>query len=193
MYTVDATIEGVAALIQHKFGIQTQTQMEKPSKKRTGAPDYSEEWRDTCYLDPDSKLAQPGLHIEMAMVKAASAFKVPGGRGKTYKDLFNSAVFVRPDLITHNQAVPEKPGINEYDAPVYVDLRPVVVQRARVLRSHLALAPGWRLTFQIEVQDDEIRLDVVQDVLAQAGQMVGIGDYRPRYGRFRIANFEKAG
>ena len=193
MYTVDATIEGVAALIQHKFGIQTQTQMEKPSKKRTGAPDYSEEWRDTCYLDPDSKLAQPGLHIEMAMVKAASAFKVPGGRGKTYKDLFNSAVFVRPDLITHNQAVPEKPGINEYDAPVYVDLRPVVVQRARVLRSHLALAPGWRLTFQIEVQDDEIRLDVVQDVLAKAGQMVGIGDYRPRYGRIRIANFEKAG
>lgn len=192
MYTIDVEIEGVAPLLHHNFGALTQAALEQPAKKRTGAPDYSTEWKDTCYTDGNGNLVQPGIHLEMCMVKAATSFRIPGARGRTYKDLFSSSIFVRPDMLPHGIKVPEKPKVNKTDDPVYIDLRPVVVQRARVLRSRLAFAPGWKLKFQIDVQDDNIQLDVVQEVLTLAGQTVGIGDYRPRYGRFRIVHFDRA-
>jgi len=42
----------------------------------------------------------------------------------------------------------------------------------------------------LNVLDDQISVDTVQEVLALAGKTVGIGDYRPRFGRFRVSQFE---
>ena len=189
-YLINVEIEGITPLLQHKFGVNTHLEMEKPLRKRTGVPDYSSEWKDTCYLEGD-QIVQPSLHIEMAMVKAAAGYRLPGGRGKTYKDLFLSSVFVRPAFIPHGVRVPEKPEINAFEERVYLDVRPVVVNRgARVLRVRLALKPGWRLAFQVSVEDDQIQKEVVKRVIEAAGQTVGIGDHRPRFGRFSLIKFD---
>jgi hypothetical protein len=190
MYKIEVEIEGTSPLLQHKFGAITQQEMESPSKKRTGVPDYSKEWEDTCYVENDH-LVQPGLHIEMAMAKASKGYKMPGSRGKSYYELFASNVFVKPEMIPHGVRLPKTPNINVYEDRVYVDVRAVVVNRGRVLRSRLALAPGWRLAFQIDVEDDQLQVEVVKEVLEQAGQKVGLGDYRPRNGRFKIIKFDK--
>ena len=89
----------------------------------------------------------------------------------------------------HNMKVPDELDADA-DKPLYLDVRPVVVQRARVVRIRPTFAPGWQLDFTIVVNDDQIQPDLVQDVLMLAGKTVGIGDYRPRFGRFSIAHFE---
>ena len=40
------------------------------------------------------------------------------------------------------------------------------------------------------VIDDQVHPIIVQEILGEAGCAVGIGDYRPRYGRFDIIEFE---
>jgi len=34
-------------------------------------------------------------------------------------------------------------------------------------------------------------IDTMQQIMTEAGLRVGIGDYRPRFGRFRVVRFEE--
>jgi len=96
------------------------------------------------------------------MVTAAVNYKIQGRRGKTYKDLFRATVFVSPEQIRHGIKVPEE-LTTDGDQPLYLDMRPVVISRARVVRIRPAFKPGWKLDFEIEVLDDyTIRLTLSQ-------------------------------
>jgi hypothetical protein len=46
------------------------------------------------------------------------------------------------------------------------------------------------LNFIINVIDDELPSGILQDVLVLAGKAVGIGDFRPKFGRFAVSQFE---
>jgi hypothetical protein len=189
MYTVETEITGVAPLMQHRFPLPDLATMSKGNKKSTGAKDYSQEWREYLYATSTGQIYQPSSHIEGAMTKAAVSFKVTGKRGKSYKDLFSANVFVDPAEILHGVAVPDELDCDA-DKPLYLDLRPVVVMRARVVRIRPTFKPGWKLAFTINVIDDEVSAETVSDVLMLAGKAVGIGDYRPKFGRFMVTKFD---
>lgn len=190
MYTVSVAIEGTAPLMQHRYPMPDLANLSKGGNKSTGSKDYTQEWREYFYAETDGQIYQPASHIEGALVKAATGFKITGKRGKTYKDLFSANVFVQPDHIPHDgQIVPEELDADG-DKPLYLDVRPVIVQRARVVRIRPTFSHGWHLDFEIIVNDDEIQPGLLQDILTLAGRTVGIGDYRPRFGRFSVSHFE---
>jgi len=189
MYTIEATIKGVAPLMQHRYPIPDLASMSKGGHKSTGAKDYSQEWKEYLYANAAGQIYQPSSHIEGAMIKAAAGFKVTGKRGKSYKDLFSANVFVDPVEILHGIALPEELD-TDGDKPLYLDMRPVVVMRARVVRIRPTFKPGWELAFTINVIDDEVGNEIVNDVLILAGKTVGIGDFRPKFGRFMVTRFE---
>lgn len=189
MYTIDVRVKGVSAMMQHRFPVPDLSDMSKGGTRSTGAKDYTQEWREYFYETASGEIYQPAAHFEGALVKAAAGFKVTGKRGKTYKDLFRAAVFVTPDQILHGIKVPTELDADA-DKPLYLDVRPVVVQRARVVRIRPAFKAGWELGFAIEVIDDQIQPQIVNDILILAGRTVGIGDYRPKFGRFLIVRFE---
>lgn len=191
MYIVNVSIEGVAPLMQHRFPVPDFEDLGKGGRRVTGEQDYSQEWKEYLYVTPEGDIYQPATHIDSAMAKAASGYKIQGARGKTYKDLFKGNVFTSPETILHNVKAPE---ILDTDTSkqLYLDVRPVVVQRARVIRVRPCFAPGWGLDFEITVIDDQIPVNVVNEVLTLAGRTVGIGDFRPRFGRFMVTKFEIA-
>ncbi len=189
MYTVNVKVQGIAPLMQHRFPMPDLATMSKGGRKQTGATDYTQEWRGYFYQTADGEIYQPASHFEGAMTKAAAGFKIQGKRGKSYKDLFQAAVFVTPEFILHGVKVPDELS-TDGDQPLYLDMRPVVVQRARVVRIRPTFKPGWELAFEINVIDDQISPEIVQDILTLAGKTVGIGDYRPKFGRFTVAEFE---
>jgi hypothetical protein len=50
---------------------------------------------------------------------------------------------------------------------------------------------GWAITVQLLVNLPEyIPPDALQDVLVNAGRLIGLGDFRPTYGRFAVRQFE---
>jgi hypothetical protein len=189
MYTVEVKVKGVAPLMQHRFPVPELEDMSKGATRSTGAKDYTQEWREYFYETPNGMLYQPAAHFEGAMVKSAVNFKITGKRGKTYKDLFRAAVFVTPDQIPHGIEVPDELD-TDADKRLYLDVRPVVVQRSRVVRIRPTFKAGWELEFSIEVIDDQVQPELVQDILVLAGKTVGIGDFRPKFGRFSVARFE---
>lgn len=191
MYLVNCRIVGTAPLMQHRYPMPEFENLGKGGKKSTGAKDYTQEWRDYLYTTKTGAIYQPAVHIEGAMIKAATNFKIAGKRGASYKELFKAALFIGPDEIPHGVDAPETLDADA-DKPLYLDARPVVVQRARVVRIRPCFKPGWALDFEITVIDDELPADIVQDALTLAGKAVGIGDFRPRFGRFSVARFEVA-
>jgi len=188
MYAVNVTIQGTAPLMQHRFPMPELSTMSKGGTKHTGAKDYTQEWKEYLYTS-NGMIIQPASHIEGAMVKAAASFKITGKRGKSYKDLFSANVFIDPIEIPHNIPIPDELDCDA-DKQLYIDMRPVIVMRARVVRLRPTFKAGWSLSFTINVIDDELPFEILSDVLNLAGKTVGIGDYRPKFGRFMVTKFE---
>ena len=190
MYTVSVKVKGISPLMQHRYPMPELATMSKGGRRQTGAVDYTEEWRDYLYADSAGMVYQPSVHFEGAMIKAAAGFKVTGRRGKSYKDLFQANVIVTPDKIPHGITTPAMLD-TDADKPLYIDMRPVIVNRARVVRLRPTFKTGWELEFNVEVIDDQISPEIVSDVLTLAGKTVGIGDFRPKFGRFMVTHFEE--
>jgi hypothetical protein len=195
MYRVNCRVRGVAPLLQHAFGAASLSTLMDGAKKQTGVTDYSLEWMATMYVNRDGLLVQPAAHLEGALVKAAASFKIKGRAGKTWKDPIKAYCYVSPDEIPHiwnGQYVlaPDASLIENPTENLSVSIMRVKVQQSAVARSRLQLAAGWELAFAIEVHDDQVQPNVAEEILREAGRAVGIGDYRPRYGRFEVVTFD---
>jgi hypothetical protein len=193
MYHLSVRLVGSAPLLHHRFPIATLSTLMEGARRKTGSQDYSLEWLDTMYHQ-DGLLIQPASHIEGALVRAASGFRIKGSKNKTYKDLIRAYVQVNPEAIPHlwhDQPLPA-PGPELLTQPteaLCVNIQRVIVNRAAVARARLQINTGWQLRCTINVLDDQIRPEVIQTILEEAGRAVGIGDYRPRYGRFAVTDF----
>lgn len=195
MYKVKAVVEGVGrGLMMHKFGVAAQIEVGNKVRQAGSAnkvvPEVEAE-QGAYRLEPKEgeakgQLCLPAEHFLGAMTGAASSFQQKGRGKKTYKDNFKGAVEVRPDYLglTDDQGKP----VCDYA----IDSRPVRVQKGRIIRHRPFFKPGWRTEFEIEVMDDTIPLEVVQAVLEEAGRSKCVGDYRPRFGQFRIVSLDKA-
>jgi hypothetical protein len=173
--TVEITIKGKAPLLQHRF--PEEEHGEHKVRKKTQNYDPKEEAKKALYLDEKGMIYQPAEHIQGALVKAGVSFKFEGK--KTYKDLMKSGIIVEPDAIPLHKKTWDE-----------IDKRPVVINRARVIR-YRPMFNEWELTFRITVLDESIALPLLKEILDYAGNRVGIGDYRPKFGRFIVTKFEE--
>jgi hypothetical protein len=181
MYTIGVTIKGIEpGLLQHRFPMEADVQNPNPVKRRGDVTDTAQAQAElAAYRDDEGHLVQPAEHIFQALVKAAGGFQVKGQGKKTYKDALKGSLLIAPDYIRHKA--------DEFD----IDQRPVRIQAARVLR-YRPLLRDWELSFTLTVIDDlALPEAVLHGVLVDAGQKVGIGDYRPRFGRFIVTRFER--
>ncbi|PKH45523.1 hypothetical protein KKB3_01056 [Dehalococcoides mccartyi] len=170
---------GTHHLLMHRFPMAG---ADDTSKKRTGVPDWRAEAELALYKDYHGQIYQPASHIEASLKEASKTLKIPGKRGATYSKLIGSAVSVSPDAITHL--------VQDYE----IDSRPVVVQKARIVR-YRPVFKDWELEFDINIGDDQIPIEVIKQALDHAGLYVGIGDFRPgrggKFGKFMVVRFEE--
>ena len=73
----------------------------------------------------------------------------------------------------------------------YEDKRRVVVQRSGINRVRPAMRAGWKAEIIFMVTTPEyISPAFLRQVLTRAGLLVGVGDFRPTYGRFGVVGFD---
>lgn len=78
-------------------------------------------------------------------------------------------------------------GVEKWD---FEDRRRVMVQRNAVTRTRPAMREGWKVEIQLQVLLPEyIGVDLLRKVVDNAGRLVGVGDFRPTYGRFTVVNW----
>ena len=148
--------------------------------------DPIEEAEASLYRDANGKIIIPSLNLLASMQKAAVDYKVPGKGKKTYKTYILSGIRIEPDdieLITDDKGETEEGWT--------VDLRPVVIQRSRIMRARPKF-DSWSLEFTVDILDPIIRPPDVKEFLMSAGKYQGLCDFRPLFGLFEVVKFERA-
>lgn len=185
MKQVVIKIQGVSPLLVNKF--QDSAAQPKVSKKGhskdRGTP--REQAEKTAYYDEDTKLLWiPSVWLKGSVTNVSSDYKLRNSRKNT-KSVIGGCF--RP--IDEKIFFEEKYKLKDIE----IDSRPVVIQRARVMK-HRTRIEKWNLVFSFEIEEDIIPVEDVHEMVVDAGRRSGIGDYRPSkggpFGRFQVIEWK---
>lgn len=179
-YAVNVSVQGASDLLFHRWNCESVDAKSKAAKNSKAKKEDDVEsyiWRDT-----DGELCIPGEYFRQSIIHAAKFRQDPRSPRKSAMDLFKAGIVSLTTLAPL--------GVKEWD---YLDTRRVTVQRAGINRTRPAMRVGWSTQLQFQVLTPEyIDPALFQDVLNTAGRLVGVGDFRPTYGRFFIKSFDIA-
>jgi hypothetical protein len=177
-YRVAVTIQGTADLLLHRWNCEAvagKAASAKGSKARK-----SDDIESYVYRNDDGEICVPGEYLRMAIIGAAKFQQDPRSPRKSAQDLYKAAVVSLTPLASL--------GKKEWD---YEDKRRVQVNRSGITRTRPAFKVGWKATFLIMVNLPEyVQEESLNEIIASAGRLIGIADFRPTYGRFVITSFE---
>lgn len=185
-YTVSVTIEGVADLLLHRWNCEGVA--EKSRAKKGSAQKKTDNLESYVWRDSDGIICLPGEYFRQAIITAAKYHQDPRSPRKSAMDIFKAGV-VSQTVLAPIVAAKARHGSKEWD---YEDTRRVVVQRAGVNRTRPAFRVGWRATIDLmTLTPEHIGETWLRAVVSQAGQLVGMGDFRPTFGRFHIVQWTR--
>lgn len=177
-YTAQVTVEGSAPMLFHRWNCDA---VEAKSKAAKGsAAKKTDDIESYVYRNEAGELCLPGEYLRQSIIMAAKFRQDPRSPRKSAMDLFKAAVISLTDLASL--------GKTEWD---FEDRRRVTVQRNGITRIRPAVREGWKATVLLMVNIPEyVSPGLLRSVLDDAGRLVGVGDFRPTFGRFTVANWE---
>jgi hypothetical protein len=177
-YTVKVVIEGVAPILFHRWNVEA---VETKAKAAKGsAAKKSDDTSSYLYLNEDSEICLPGEYLRQSIIMAAKFQQDPRSPRKSAMDLFKAAVISLTPLASL--------GVTE---PDYLDRRRVMVQRNGITRTRPAMREGWKAEVELMVNLPEYVSPVLlRQAIDAAGRLIGVGDFRPTYGRFAVASWQ---
>jgi len=177
-YLASVEITGVADLLFHRWnveGVETKARAAKGSKAKK-----SDDLESYVYRTDEGELALPGEYLRQSIIHAAKFRQDPRSPRKSAMDLYKAGVVCLTALASL--------GLDKWD---YEDRRRVMIQRNGITRVRPALLKGWTVSVDLMVNLPEyIPPDALQEVIVNAGRLIGLADFRPTYGRFAIHRFE---
>jgi hypothetical protein len=172
------TIKGVASILFHRWSneaVEAKGKAAKGSKAKK-----TDDLESYVYRMPNGNLALPGEYLRQSIINAAKYRQDPRSTRKSAMDLTKAAIISLTELADL--------GVAKED---YLDRRRVLVQRNAITRTRPALNVGWQaeviLMSNLPEYIDETFL---RQLLDDAGRLIGVGDFRPTYGRFSVVGFE---
>lgn len=177
MKTLTYRITGLAPLLMHNVNCMA---LKKPNGTSHEDWEMSEEcFRSKMYTDSSGEnFLLPSRMLRGAMLAAASKLysqKIKPSSGGSYKTLLAPLVFFS-DGIELDQKVSEVDRENQF----------VTINKNKVQRVWPKLNE-WTGTFDVIVADPaRIADDEIDMVFDTAGNLCGLGDYRPQFGRFSV-------
>ncbi len=170
-------IEGTAPLLMH-----SPSGLSEKKLARGVVPSPEEECKAALYTDGKGNIVIPARCIEGALVKAGAGKTAPGQGKKTYKNFILAGVQVSPEEI------PLESG--DYT----IDKRRAVIMRQGIIRCRPRF-DKWAINFEMRIIDSYLLghgQDIaLKSIVSDAGSLIGILDFRPRFGRFRVTKFEE--
>lgn len=177
-YTATVILQGTSDLLFHRWnveGVEAKANAAKGSKAKK-----TDDVESYLYRDKDGNICLPGEYLRQSIIHAAKFRQDPRSPRKSAMDLFKAAIV----SLTANASL----GKTE---PDYFHKCRVQVQRNGITRVRPAIMAGWEAEFQLSVLLPEyVSPQMLQEVISQSGRLIGVGDFRPTYGRFLIKSFD---
>lgn len=98
-------------------------------------------------------------------------------------------IFVNEDYIKLNYDGPRNRDAL-FEDKRFVDFRRVTVNRGSSTMRTRPIFSDWSIDFTLEYSDDILSLDDLYQCVVLAGSRMGLGDFRPRFGRFDVTTWE---
>lgn len=176
-YQVAVKIQGVSDLLFHRWNCESVE--EKANAKKGSEIKKIDDLDSYVYRNERNELCIPGEYLRMSIVNAAKFRQDPRSKKKSAMDLFKAGI------VSLNVLSPL--GTEKWD---YEDKRKVNIQRNGINRIRPAMKAGWEAVFNFMINLPEyISPAYLNEVIQMAGKLIGIGDFRPTYGRFQVVNF----
>lgn len=190
MKTINVTIKGVAPMLMHSdrtanpLNYWAKQLKAVTSKRKKTDDDHAEisliEFQASMYYEEGKGYYIPAANIEACLLNSAKHFKL----GTTIKQALivpEDADFEFPDK--------KKDPVQLYTVDGYVDMRTVKVGTAKNVRTR-PIFNEWECSFTAFLDTDKLNPNEFESIVQNAGRYVGLGDYRPRYGRFEVTKFK---
>jgi len=168
---IKVKIKGTADLLQNKLNLEGG---EKISLRKT-AETPEEEASKKAYKDENGYYF-PSTWVEGMLVKSGAAFPMKGYGKKTWKDPVKGGVFCVEDKIRLSS--------KKYEIFRIAATNPN--SRGKRIISRPLFKEGWEAQFTLSVIDERFTIGVIKELLDRGGQYIGMGDWRPKYGRFIV-------
>lgn len=176
-YAVETQVVLTAPFLYHRWsveGVQIKADAKKGSKAKK-----TDDLESYVYRNDAGELCIPTEYFRMSLINAAKYKQDPRSPRKSAMDLFKAGVVGLTDLNSLN--------IREWD---FEDKRRVTIQRNGITRTRPALKEGHKVKMMFQVLTPEyISPELLNETLQSAGRLVGVGDFRPTFGRFQVTSF----
>jgi len=188
-FRVAITIEGTAPLLCHRYSVESVA--EKATMKKGSEGKKMDDVESYIYRDHDGFICLPGKYLKGALVEAAKFKQDPRSPRKSAKDLVRASVIPLTNLA---QLIPIGSKGKPTKAWDGLDTQRVRVQQSAVSRTRPIFHEGWKASFVLMVSLPEyVTPALLRQILNDAGRLVGVGDFRPDYGRFEVVSWEVLG
>lgn len=190
MKTLTTTWTGIRPLVMHNGLMADPTNplvrrikeiTSKGSKKLTDA-DYEErdrlEWEAGLYWDDKDGLVIPSDNIERCIQLGAQKSRIG-------KDVQAAVFCVEPQSKIIYDGPKDKDKL--FADPRFTLRKGVAVQKARIIRIRPMVPTDWKLKFAVEYDDTIVNPKSLLKAMVDAGALIGLGDWRPKFGRFVVA------
>jgi hypothetical protein len=202
MKRYEVTLEGLTPLLMHNdnlaFGEKVEAWQKDPANKefQERGDDRSPAWRWLGYVYHDKKVFGLPSDNLMTMLREGGAKVINKGK-ETYKKQTQAGIMIDQQqwpILIGDKTVPVEPffdliGGNDFNAQLELAEKygfELLVKRAKVGQAkHVRVRPmfrRWKAVGSLTVIDEELSglvAPVLDTILAQAGALVGLGDWRP--------------
>jgi len=189
MKTVEFTIKSISPMLMHSDRTANPlNEFTKKLKAITGKRKKTDddhaaiaklEFEASCYYHKNLWYI-PAANFEAMLLASAKHFKL----GTTIKQ----ALLVPDDGEFNFDDKKLKPS-DLFSIDDYVDQRTVKVGTSKTIRTR-PIFHDYSVKFTCWLDTDKMNVEQLQQIVENAGRYVGLGDYRPRYGRFEVTNVE---
>jgi len=183
-YIVNVTIEGTADILLHAWNCEAVEA--KAFAKKGSAEKKSDNVESYVRRDDDGVICMPSEYLRMSIVHAAKFIQDPRSPRKSAMDLYKAGIVAMKHLCPFTNVAGEIPKVWDYEHRCRVQ-----VQRNGITRCRPAFREGWRVDVPLMVTLPEyIHQSDLNKIISAAGRLIGVGDFRPTYGRFNVVSFE---
>jgi len=183
-------IKGISPLLLHNgdlanpFNKWTKAMKVITGKRKKTDADHEElsrlEWLGSFYVNEENRPIIPGTNFESMLIQAGKKSKL----GESFK----------AGMICENDS------FIEYDGPKtveeiwnkcghkFTDIRGVKLNgKTRIMRTR-PVFHKWSIEFKVSYLPDILNESQVVEAVTTAGRIIGLGDYKPRFGRFEVVS-----
>lgn len=177
-------IRGTQPLLFHAWS--NESVAEKAAAKKGSETKKTDDIESYVYRDEKECICIPSRYIIRSIVEAGRNFQDPRSTRKSAKELVQAAVMA--DEILSPVLVNDKP-VKEWD---YLDKQRVCIMRSAITRTRSAFNKGWEADITLICQVPEhVTPDFLRNLVDNAGLLIGVGDFRPTYGRYQVVSWKQ--